>query len=87
MPHIHNHEVSEDEVIDILDGPDEDRRGSEGTRVAVGQTRARRFLRVIYRQDKLAESLFVITAYEIRGSEENIYECEQIAGGLGRDAS
>jgi hypothetical protein len=29
-PHIHNHQVGEEEVIDILDSPDEDRAGSQG---------------------------------------------------------
>jgi hypothetical protein len=59
MPHVHSHGVTEDEV--------EDRAGSDGSRVAIGQTRAGRFLRVIYVPDPAPASVFVITAYELRG--------------------
>ena len=61
-PHIHQHAVSEVEV-DMR--PLEDRPGSEGSRVAVGQTRGGRYLRVIYVPDPEPDSLFVITAYEL----------------------
>jgi hypothetical protein len=47
-PHIHNHQVGEDEVIDVLDRPGEDRAGRDGSRVALGQTSTGRYLRVIY---------------------------------------
>ena len=66
-PHIYNHGVREDEVEDILRAPGEDRPGREGSRVAIGQTRAGRFLRVIYVPDPEPDSVFVITAYELRG--------------------
>jgi len=39
-PHIHRHGVLEQEVIDILTRPLEDRTGVEGSRVALGQTSA-----------------------------------------------
>ena len=65
QPHIYQHDVSEDEVEDILQRPMEDRPGHDGARVAVGQTRAGRYLKVIYVPDLLPESVFVITAYEI----------------------
>jgi hypothetical protein len=35
MPHIHNHQVSEDEVIEVLDKPAEDRPGREGARIVI----------------------------------------------------
>ena len=57
-PHIYNHGVTEDEVADVLRRPGEDRLGREGSRVAVGQTRAGRFLRVIYVPDPEPESIF-----------------------------
>jgi hypothetical protein len=47
--------------------PGEDRPGREDSRVVIGQTRAGRYLRVIYVSDPEPESVFVITAYELRG--------------------
>jgi hypothetical protein len=66
-PHIYNHGVSEEEVEDVLRAPGEDRPGREGSRVALGQTRDGRYLRVIYVPDPEPQSVFVITAYELRG--------------------
>jgi Domain of unknown function (DUF4258) len=66
-PHIYNHGVSEEEVEDVLRAPGEDRPGREGSRVALGQTRAGRYLRVIYVPDPEPQSVFVITAYELSG--------------------
>ena len=65
--HIHGHDVGEQEVIDVLASPGEDRPGREGSRVAIGKTRAGRYLRVIYVPDPEPNSVFVITAYELRG--------------------
>ena len=64
-PHIYQHGVDEDEVEDVLARPIEDRPGREGSRVALGQTHAGRYLRVIYVPDPEPESLFVITAYDL----------------------
>ena len=64
-PHIHRHGIDENEVEDVLARPIEDRPGREGSRVALGQTRAGRYLRVIYVPDPVPESVFVITAYEL----------------------
>ena len=47
--------------------PGEDRVGSDGTRVAIGRTLHGRFLRVIYVPDPEPKSVFVITAYDLRG--------------------
>jgi hypothetical protein len=66
-PHIFGHGVSEDEVVEVLKKPGEDRRGREGSRVAVGQTEAGRTVRVIYVSDPEPGSVFVITAYELAG--------------------
>ena len=65
LPHIFQHDVAEDEVQDVLSNPGEDRPGREGSRVALVQTRAGRYLRVVYISD--ARAPFVITAYELRG--------------------
>jgi len=67
LPHIYGHDVDEEEIEEILDQPDEDRPGREGSRVAIGQSAAGRDLRVIYVPDPEPDSVFVITAYELRG--------------------
>jgi hypothetical protein len=67
LPHIYNHNVDEVEVIEVLEKPGEDRAGSEGSRIALGQTAAGRYLRVIYVPDPQPDSVFVITAYELVG--------------------
>ena len=67
LPHIYRHGVDEDEVVDVLRRPGEDHPGADGSRVAIGQTRAGRYLRVIYVPDPIPDSIFVITAYELRG--------------------
>jgi hypothetical protein len=76
-PHIYNHGVTEDEVEDVIRRPGEDRLGREGSRVAIGQTRAGRFLRVIYVPDPEPASIFVITAYELRGKPLTAYRRRQ----------
>ena len=64
-PHIHMHRVTETEVEEILRGPLEDRSGAEGTRIAIGQTAAGRFIRVIYVPEQDRDSIFVITASDL----------------------
>ena len=76
-PHIYNHGVTEEEVDEVIRRPGEDRLGREGSRVAIGQTRAGRSLRVIYVPDPEPESLFVITAYELRGKPLTAYRRRQ----------
>jgi len=66
-PHIYDHGIHEEEVGDVLKHPGEDRPGTEGSRIALGQTRAGRYLRVIYVPDPEPESVFVVTAYELTG--------------------
>ena len=64
-PHVQRHRVNEIEAEDILLRPIEDRAGREGSRVAIGQTRAGRYLRVIYVTDPEPDSVFVITAMDL----------------------
>ena len=64
---IYGHTVDEEEVVEVLSSPGEDRPGREGSRIAIGKTGAGRYLRVIYVPDPEPESVFVITAYELRG--------------------
>jgi hypothetical protein len=65
QPHIYGHDVVESEVEDVLARPMEDRAGRDGSRIALGQTEAGRYLRVIYVPDPTPGSVFVITAYEL----------------------
>jgi hypothetical protein len=67
LPHIYKHNVSENEVEDILLKPGEDRPGKEGSRIAMGQTRDGRYLRVVYVPDSDPERVFAITAFELIG--------------------
>ena len=66
-PHIHQHGVTEDEVLEVLERPGEDREAEDGARAALGQTDSGRYLRVIYVPDEEPDSVFVVTAYDLRG--------------------
>ena len=74
LPHIYKHDVSEDDVEDVLLHPGEDRPGREGSRIAIGQTRAGRYLRVIYVPDPEPDGIFVVTAYELSGKPLKAYQ-------------
>lgn len=73
QPHIYNHGITEAEVRQVLAHPAEDRPSSDGSRMALGQTRAGRYLRVIYVRDEDDDSCFVVTAYELRGKSLKAY--------------
>ena len=64
-PHIVRYNVCEQEVREALTRPLEDRPGAEGSRVAVGQTAAGRYLRIVYVPDPKPDSVFVITGYDL----------------------
>jgi len=74
VPHFCKHGVDEQEVNDVLTNPGEDRPGREGSRMAIGQTRAGRYLRVVYATDPEHDALFVITAYELKGKPLTAYK-------------
>ena len=67
LPHVYNHDVDETEVEQVLANSDEDRPGTGKSRMAIGRTDAGRILRVIYVRDPKPDSVFVITAYALRG--------------------
>ncbi len=77
LPHIYNHNVDESEVLDVLLSPGEDWRGRNNSRVAIGQTQAGRYLQVIYSPDRQPDSVFVITAYDLRGKPLAAYKRRQ----------
>ena len=64
-PHIASHRVERHEVLQVLLAPLDTRRGSGDSLLAVGRTDAGRYLRVVYVPDRSAESVFVITAYDL----------------------
>nr|VFK51442.1 MAG: hypothetical protein BECKTUN1418D_GA0071000_10086 [Candidatus Kentron sp. TUN]VFK57251.1 MAG: hypothetical protein BECKTUN1418F_GA0071002_11106 [Candidatus Kentron sp. TUN]VFK65365.1 MAG: hypothetical protein BECKTUN1418E_GA0071001_11066 [Candidatus Kentron sp. TUN] len=67
LPHIHGHAVDEDEVREAMLRSVEDRLGKDGSRVTIGGTSGGRYLKVVYVPDLESDSVFVITAYELRG--------------------
>jgi len=66
-PHIFNHGISEEEVDFVLHFPGEDLPAADGARMALGRTNVGRYIRVIYVPDPEPDSVFVVTAYELRG--------------------
>lgn len=81
-PHIYDHGVSEREVEEVLRNRAEDQPGSEGSRVALGQTEQGRYLRVIYAPDWSGQGLFVITAYDLTGKAPAAYRRRMRKRGL-----
>ena len=67
QPHIYEHGVSEEEVRQVLIGRGDDFRGRKKSRIKFGQTSNGRYLKVIYQPDETPDSVFVITAYDIKG--------------------
>jgi hypothetical protein len=65
LPHIYQHDVSEEEVEHVLRQPMEDRPGRDGSWVALGKTEEGRYLRVIYVPDPAPGSVFVVTSYPL----------------------
>jgi len=66
QPHIYEHDVTEQEVIEVLRAPGDDFAGSQKSRIRFGQTAAGRYLKVIYVPDEDRDGLFVVTAYDLK---------------------
>ena len=77
LPHIFGHRVTEEEVRQVLRSPGEDLPGTRDSRMKLGQTVAGRCLQVIYVPDATPDSVFVITAYELRGKARTAYRHRQ----------
>lgn len=67
LPHIYSHDVTEDEVEEILAQPGDDFPGRNASRIALGATDSGRHLQVIYVPDPEPDSVFVVTAYDLVG--------------------
>ena len=77
QPHIYGHGVTEDEVGEVMRGPGEDFPAANDSRMKLGQTMNGRYLQVIYVPDEDPTSVFVITAYELRGKAKKAYRRRQ----------
>jgi hypothetical protein len=77
QPHIHGHGISEQEVEQVLRGRGEDLRAARNSRRKIGRTAAGRCLQVIYVPDEDPKSVFVITAYELRGKAAKAFRRRQ----------
>ena len=64
-PHVYHHGVREAEVRDALRKPLEEIPGRGESVIAIGRTRAGRYLRVIYLPEDDGQGIFVITAYTL----------------------
>ena len=76
-PHIYGHGIMEEEVRQVMRGPGEDLPGTRKSRMKLGRTAAGRYLQVIYVPDEDGESIFVITAYELRGKAKSAFRRRQ----------
>ncbi len=77
-PHIYEHGVSKDEVEEVLANPGEERPGRGISRMVIGATEAGRILRVIQAPDPNPRSVFVVTAYDLRGKPLAAYRRRQL---------
>jgi len=73
LPHIYNHGVTEEEVRQILRKPGPVYRGDRNSRMKSGQTDVGRYIQVVYTPDPKGDSVFVITAYPLKGKALNAY--------------
>lgn len=77
LPHIFRHGVTEAEVEAVLSGAGEDLPARQGSRMKLGQSPAGRLLQVVYVPDEGLDSVFVITAYELKGKAKTAFRRRQ----------
>jgi hypothetical protein len=73
QPHIFGHGVTEEEVEQVMRNSGEDLPARGNSRMKLAQTDAGRYLQVIYVPDDDPQSVFVVTAYELRGKAKTAY--------------
>ena len=73
-PHIYDHDVSEDEVEDVLRRPGEDLPARNKSRSIIGQTNQGRYLRIICVREPESGSIFVVTAYDLSSRQLAAYK-------------
>jgi len=77
QPHIFEHGVREEEVRQVLVRDGDDFRGRRNARIRFGQTSTGRYLKVVYLPDEQRDSVFVLTAYDLRGKELKAFRRRQ----------
>jgi hypothetical protein len=77
QPHIYEHGVAVQEVVEVMRGSGEDLSARNNTRIRLGQTLVGRYLQVIYVPDESTDSVFVITAYELQGKAKSAFRRRQ----------
>jgi hypothetical protein len=77
LPHIYDHGVTEEEVEQVLRGRGDDLRAARDSRRKIGQTNTGRYLQVIYVPDESPNSVFVISAYDLRGKARKAFRRRQ----------
>jgi hypothetical protein len=77
LPHIHNHGVTEAEVLHVLRKRGPVYRGDRDSRLKSGQTDAGRYIQVIYLPGGAGDRVFVITAYPLTGKALKAYRPRQ----------
>ena len=70
-PHVYAHGVAESEALEISHTSSDRGPAKRGAMQAIGQTSRGRYLKVIYLEDR--DSIFVLTAYDLRGKERSAY--------------
>ena len=77
QPHVFEHGVTEEEVRQVLVRGGDDFRSRRGSRIRFGQTATGRYLKVVYVPDEERDSVFVLTAYDLRGKELKAFRRRQ----------
>lgn len=69
-PHLHKHGITQAEAVEALESSLEDRPGRDGSRIALGRTESGRYIRVVYIPDPDDNSVFVVTACDLKSREK-----------------
>ena len=73
-PHIYDHDVSEDEVEEVLQRPGEDLPARNKSRSIIGKTSGGRYLRIICVREPESGSIFIVTAYDLSSRQLAAYK-------------
>jgi hypothetical protein len=77
VPHIYEHDVTEDEVRQVLSRPGYELPGRDESRLRLGQTTAGRYLQVVYVPDADRKGAFVVTAFELSNKAKRAFRRRQ----------
>jgi hypothetical protein len=77
QPHIYQHGVTKEEALRVFNRPGVTIKGRGDARIALGQTAAGRYLKVVAVPRRSGDGWMVITAYDLRGNELKAYRRRQ----------